>query len=86
MGLDESGRYLSQVWEGGTVCDKTGMPRSVEVQVRRDYYPLYVLFCSPLLIARLPSVSLQHSNNRSDSAHSRNLKYASQIYLRTLRN
>lgn len=44
MGLDESGRYLSQVWEGGTVCDKTGMPRSVEVQVRRDYYPLYVLF------------------------------------------
>lgn len=39
MGLDESGRYLSQVWEGGTVCDKTGVPRSVEVQVRRK--PLF---------------------------------------------
>lgn len=33
FGWDEGGRYLSQKWEGGTICDKTGMPRSVEVQV-----------------------------------------------------
>ncbi|GAA5952949.1 hypothetical protein JCM21900_001527 [Sporobolomyces salmonicolor] len=32
MGWDEGGRYLSQVWEGGTICDKTGLPRTVEVQ------------------------------------------------------
>ncbi|KAM0754507.1 hypothetical protein T439DRAFT_321545 [Meredithblackwellia eburnea MCA 4105] len=31
-GWDDGGRYLSQKWEGGTVCDKTGLPRSVEVQ------------------------------------------------------
>ncbi|GAA5821222.1 hypothetical protein JCM11251_004520 [Rhodosporidiobolus azoricus] len=31
-GWDEGGRYLSQTWEGGTVCDKTGLPRTVEVQ------------------------------------------------------
>lgn len=34
FGEGEGGRYLSQVWEGGTICDKTGMPRSTEVQVR----------------------------------------------------
>ncbi|GAA5966599.1 hypothetical protein JCM3765_005670 [Sporobolomyces pararoseus] len=32
VGLDESGRYLVQIWEGGTTCDKTGLPRTVEVQ------------------------------------------------------
>ncbi|GAA5979534.1 hypothetical protein JCM11641_005425 [Rhodosporidiobolus odoratus] len=31
-GWDDGGRYLSQTWEGGTVCDKTGLPRVVEVQ------------------------------------------------------
>ncbi|GAA6000365.1 hypothetical protein JCM10207_007981 [Rhodosporidiobolus poonsookiae] len=31
-GWDEGGRYLTQTWGGGTVCDKTGMPRTVEVQ------------------------------------------------------
>lgn len=31
----EERRYLSQRWRHGTVCDKTGLERSVEVQVRR---------------------------------------------------
>ncbi|GAA5891282.1 hypothetical protein JCM6882_004644 [Rhodosporidiobolus microsporus] len=31
-GWDEGGRYLSQTWDMGTVCDKTGLPRTVEVQ------------------------------------------------------
>ncbi|GAA6064660.1 hypothetical protein JCM10212_002133 [Sporobolomyces blumeae] len=30
--LGDGGRYLSQMWEGGTICDKTGLPRTVEVQ------------------------------------------------------
>lgn len=34
LGWDEGGRYLSQVWDSGTICDKTGLPREVEVQVR----------------------------------------------------
>ena len=34
LGWDEGGRYLSQVWDAGTICDKTGLPREVEVQVR----------------------------------------------------
>ncbi|GAA6033747.1 hypothetical protein NBRC10512_004083, partial [Rhodotorula toruloides] len=32
LGWDEGGRYLTQTWQGGTVCDKTGLPREVEVQ------------------------------------------------------
>jgi hypothetical protein len=32
-GWEESGKYLTQTWSGGTICDKTGLPRSVEVQV-----------------------------------------------------
>ncbi|GAA5967512.1 hypothetical protein JCM8115_004071 [Rhodotorula mucilaginosa] len=32
LGWDEGGRYLSQTWSSGTVCDKTGLPREVEVQ------------------------------------------------------
>ncbi|KPV76536.1 uncharacterized protein RHOBADRAFT_52530 [Rhodotorula graminis WP1] len=32
LGWDEGGRYLSQVWDSGTICDKTGLPREVEVQ------------------------------------------------------
>lgn len=35
FGWDDGGRYLSQIWEDGTICDKTGMPRTVEVQVSR---------------------------------------------------
>ncbi|KAI5479070.1 misfolded glycoproteins degradation protein Yos9 [Pseudohyphozyma bogoriensis] len=31
-GWDDGGRYLVQQWEGGTICDKTGLPRTVEVQ------------------------------------------------------
>lgn len=34
LGWDEGGRYLTQTWQGGTICDKTGLPREVEVQVR----------------------------------------------------
>ncbi|KAK4058354.1 Aspartate aminotransferase, cytoplasmic [Microbotryomycetes sp. JL221] len=32
LGSTEGGRYLSQIWEDGTICDKTNMPRTVEVQ------------------------------------------------------
>ncbi|GAA6054233.1 hypothetical protein JCM3770_001404 [Rhodotorula araucariae] len=32
VGWDEGGRYLSQLWDSGTICDKTGLPREVEVQ------------------------------------------------------
>ncbi|BGP68921.1 Protein OS-9 [Rhodotorula toruloides] len=32
LGWDEGGRYLTQTWQGGTICDKTGLPREVEVQ------------------------------------------------------
>lgn len=27
-------RFLAQRWEGGTLCDLTGKPRSIEIQVR----------------------------------------------------
>lgn len=30
---DYSSRYLIQHWRGGTICDETGLERSVEVQV-----------------------------------------------------
>lgn len=33
LGWDEGGRYLSQTWSSGSTCDKTGLPREVEVQV-----------------------------------------------------
>lgn len=42
FGEGEGGRYLSQLWEGGTICDKTGMPRSIEVQVRALSLPLLI--------------------------------------------
>lgn len=29
----QGGRYLTQTWDDGTICDKTNLPRSVEVQV-----------------------------------------------------
>ncbi|GAA6027810.1 hypothetical protein JCM8097_001729 [Rhodosporidiobolus ruineniae] len=32
IGWDEGGKYLTQTWEGGTICDRTGLPRTVEVQ------------------------------------------------------
>lgn len=32
-GFSEAKRYLVQSWGGGTICDMTGMPRRVEVQV-----------------------------------------------------
>ncbi|GAA6010187.1 hypothetical protein JCM11491_005382 [Sporobolomyces phaffii] len=31
-GIDDKARYLVQVWQDGTTCDKTGLPRTVEVQ------------------------------------------------------
>ncbi|GAA5858491.1 hypothetical protein JCM8547_007330 [Rhodosporidiobolus lusitaniae] len=31
-GWDEGGKYLVQTWSDGTICDKTGTPRMVEVQ------------------------------------------------------
>ncbi|SCV67716.1 BQ2448_5327 [Microbotryum intermedium] len=34
LGDDEGGLYLTQIWDDGTICDKTGLPREVEVQVR----------------------------------------------------
>lgn len=33
-------RYLVQRWEDGTVCDKTGIPRKIEVQVKRIIPPI----------------------------------------------
>ena len=32
-------RYLVQRWGDGTVCDKTGREREVEIQVHRSYPP-----------------------------------------------
>ncbi|SCZ93195.1 BZ3500_MvSof-1268-A1-R1_Chr6-2g08521 [Microbotryum saponariae] len=32
LGDDEGGLYLTQIWDDGTICDKTGLPREVEVQ------------------------------------------------------
>ncbi|GAA5914328.1 PRKCSH domain-containing protein [Sporobolomyces salmoneus] len=32
VALGDGGRYLVQTWEGGSTCDKTGLPRTVEVQ------------------------------------------------------
>lgn len=32
-------RYLVQRWTAGTVCDKTGRPREIEVQVSRARPP-----------------------------------------------
>lgn len=32
--LGDEKRYLVQRWSGGTLCDKTGVDRRVEVQVR----------------------------------------------------
>lgn len=37
LGLNEGGRYVSQVWEDGTVCDMTGIRRRTEVQVSRHF-------------------------------------------------
>jgi hypothetical protein len=37
LGREEGKKYLAQKWEGGTLCDKSGVPRSVEVQVRPSY-------------------------------------------------
>lgn len=34
-GLGEQKRYLVQRWSAGTLCDKTGVDRRIEVQVRR---------------------------------------------------
>ena len=33
--LDDQKRYLVQRWTGGTLCDKTGVDRRIEVQVSR---------------------------------------------------
>lgn len=33
LGWDVGGRYLTQVWENGDLCDKTTFRRKVEVQV-----------------------------------------------------
>ncbi|KAI9483198.1 MAG: hypothetical protein EXX96DRAFT_499138 [Benjaminiella poitrasii] len=34
--MDSEERYLAQAWKGGSVCDLTGKPRTVEVQYRCD--------------------------------------------------
>ena len=34
--VSDQKRYLVQSWSGGTMCDKTGVERRVEVQVRSE--------------------------------------------------
>lgn len=34
-------RYLTQYWEGGTVCDLTGKPRSIEIQASKSCRKMY---------------------------------------------
>ena len=36
-------RYLVQRWDDGTICDKTGAPRKIEVQVK-SHFCCIVLF------------------------------------------
>lgn len=35
-------RYLVQQWTGGTQCDLTGKPRSIEIQVKRERGGSYI--------------------------------------------
>lgn len=35
-------RYLVQQWTGGTECDLTGKPRSIEIQVKRQRQALFL--------------------------------------------
>lgn len=64
LGWDEGGRYLSQTWASGTVCDKTGLPREVEVQVRAAVYSWQVSTTPDG--ARHSPVPLQHAVDGSD--------------------
>lgn len=72
LGWDEGGRYLSQTWTSGTVCDKTGLPREVEVQVSA--------FACPLDGSELPTplfrrpVPLQHAVDRPDRVDPRDFE------------
>ncbi|KAF9514879.1 hypothetical protein BS47DRAFT_1381777 [Hydnum rufescens UP504] len=58
-------RYLVQRWEDGTVCDKTGAPRKVEVQVRATFS---IVFGSRselgAICSIVPVVSLLHDHSR----------------------
>lgn len=70
--MNTRARYVSQVWDRGTLCDKTGMPRSVEVQVccfLLVSWPIF--FCWRLTASVARTVSLQYSVGRPDSPRTR---------------
>lgn len=65
-GFSNARRYLVQQWGDGTVCDMTGMPRRVEVQVSRSYN----VYTVP--VSETATVSLQHPIDRPDRPDPRN--------------
>ena len=79
-GNGDEKRYLVQRWAGGTLCDKTGVERKVEVQVRLSRGPLSCQltysFCTSLTFCSIgtapaPPVPLQLAIDRQDLLHSR---------------
>lgn len=78
-GNGDEKRYLVQRWAGGTLCDKTGVERKVEVQVRLSHLPscllsqlpLHLLILSPIRTAFAASVPLQFAVDRQDLFHPR---------------
>lgn len=44
--IGDERRYLVQRWTGGTLCDKTGVERSIEVQVSSFRFPFMSQSCS----------------------------------------
>ncbi|KAF7338364.1 PRKCSH domain-containing protein [Mycena venus] len=56
-------RYLVQRWGDGTLCDKTGKPREVEVQVRLQTTGAHMV---PHQCAHVPLVPLFHDNAGRD--------------------
>lgn len=74
FGWDDGGRYLSQTWDDGTLCDKTGMPRLTEVQVSlsaRCRGPAFFFRSTVSDVHLWHTVPLQHAVHRPDRAHPR---------------
>ena len=51
---DDGRRFLVQKWGGGTPCDKTGLPRRVEVQVRA-----FTHICGSLVVVFLDEIDIR---------------------------
>jgi hypothetical protein len=85
FGWDDGGRYLSQVWEDGTICDKTGIPRSVEVQVSKDGV-CGILGAAVLTSSLGLTVPLQHPNHRPNRSNSRDGQFVLSSVSLTLSN